>query len=327
MAGLRAALDCAAMGQDVTLIEKTPFLGGRTMQLGTVYPTDEPAVPLVRRLIDEVMSDERIEVRTYTRLTDLTGFLGDFSATLTTEPRGVDAELKDAAAAMEACPTIVDDEFNDGLSTRKAFYKPHPGSVPELPAIDWAVCTRCGECVLAAGSGIEIDGVPESEAIEVGAIIVATGYDHYEPREGEYGYRASERVITLPQLERMLDPDGPTCGQVLVEGVAPRSMAFIHCVGCSPDRRRGRARAGRACSTSTARACAARPRCRPPTRSAAALPDTAVYDLYRDIRTYQKEQEDYYVDASKLGVRFLRFDDETRDRSCRWTSPATTPSR
>jgi heterodisulfide reductase subunit A len=311
VAGLRAALDCAAMGQEVTLIERTPFLGGRTMQLGTVYPTDEPAVPLVRRLIDEVMADERIEVRTYTRATGLTGFLGDFSITLRTEPRGVDERLTDAAVAMDACPTIVDDEFNDGLTTRKAFYQPHPNAVPSLPAIDWANCTRCGECVLAAGTGIEIDGVPEDETVEVGAVIVATGYDHYTPREGEYGFGASDRVITLPQLERMLDPDGPTGGKVLVEGRAPRAMAFIHCVG-------SRQIAGvdepgpsgslneycsRVCCTATLQAT---------NEVRRRLPETAVYDLYRDIRTYQKEQEQYYVDASKLGVRFLRFDETSR---------------
>ena len=311
MAGLRAALDASAMGQAVTLIEKTPFLGGRSMQLGSVYPTDEPAVPLVRRLIDEVMADERIEVRTNTRMTAQSGFLGDFSVTLTTEPRGVDETLADASLAVEACPTVVANEFDDGISTRKAFYKPHPRSVPELHAIDWANCTRCGECVLAAGDGIEIDGVPEDEVLEVGAIIVATGYDHYEPREGEYGYQTSERVITLPQLERMLDPEGPTGGQVLVDGQRPRSMAFIHCVG-------SRQMAGvdepgpagtlneycsRVCCTATLQAT---------NEVRRRMPETAVYDLYRDIRTYQKEQEDYYLDASKLGVRFLRFDNEAR---------------
>ena len=137
VAGLRAALDAAAMGQHVTLIEKTPFLGGRSMQLGMVYPTDEPAVPLVRRLIDEVMADERIEVRTNTHMSAQSGFLGDFSVTLTTEPRGVDEALKDPALAVAACPTVVADEFNDGISTRKAFYKPHPQAVPEMHAIDW----------------------------------------------------------------------------------------------------------------------------------------------------------------------------------------------
>ncbi len=311
VAGLRAALDTAAMGQAVTLIEKSPFLGGRSMMLGTVYPTDEPAVPLVRRLIDEVMADERIEVRTYTRLTGLTGFLGDFSVTLTTEPRGVDAALTDAAAAMEACPTIVPDEFQEGLTTRKAFYKPHPEAVPELPAIDWANCTRCGDCVLAAGAGIEIDGVPEDEVIEVGAVIVASGYDHYEPAEGEYGYKTSERVITLPQLERLLDPEGPTDGKLLIDGTTPRSVAFIHCVGSRQIAGVDEPKPGcqlneycsRVCCTATLQAT---------NEVRRRLPDTAVYDLYRDIRTYQKEQERYYVQASKLGVRFLRFDEMSR---------------
>ena len=311
VAGLRAALEAADMGQQVTLIEASPFLGGRTMQLGSVYPTDEPAVPLVRRLVESVNAHERIEVRTYTRLTGLTGFLGDFSVTLTTEPRGVDEALKDEVAAMAACPTVVPNEFDDGLTTRKAIYRPHPEAQPSLAAIDWASCTRCGECVLAAGIGITIDAVPESETIEVGAVIMATGYDHYEPREGEYGYGTSPRVLTLPQLERMLDPEGPTGGTLLVEGAVPRSVAFIHCVG-------SRQIAGvdepgsdgklneycsRVCCTATLQAT---------NEVRRRYPATAVYDLYRDIRTYQKEQEDYYVDASKLGVRFLRFDEMSR---------------
>jgi heterodisulfide reductase subunit A2 len=311
VAGLRAALDTAAMGQAVTLIERSPFLGGRSMTLGTVYPTDEPAVPLVRRLIDAVMADERIEVHTSTRLTALSGFLGDFSVTLTTDPRGVDAALTDAAAAMEACPTVVPDEFQAGLSTRKAFYLPHPDAVPAIPAIDWANCTRCGECVLAAGPGIEIDGVPEDSVIEVGALIVATGYDHYQPAAGEYGFEQSERVLTLPQLERLLDPEGPTGGELLVGGKVPRAVAFIHCVGSRQIEGVDEARPGarlneycsRVCCTATLQATNELRR---------RLPQTAVYDLYRDIRTYQKEQEQYYVDASRLGVRFLRFDNETR---------------
>jgi heterodisulfide reductase subunit A len=311
VAGLRAALDTAAMGQAVTLIETTPFLGGRSMSLGSVYPTDERAVPLVRRLIDEVMADERIDVRTYTRLTALAGFLGDFSATLKTEPRGVDTALKDASVAMEACPTVVPDEFQAGLATRKAFYKPHPDSVPELPAIDWANCTRCGECVLAAGPGIEIDGVPEDEVIEAGAVIVATGYDHYEPAEAEYGYKSSDRVITLPQLERLLDPEGPTEGKLVIDGETPRNVAFIHCVGSRQIAGVDEPKPGRELNEYCSRVCCTAT-LQATNEVRRRFPETTVYDLYRDIRTYQKEQEQYYVDASKLGVRFLRFDNETR---------------
>ena len=195
--------------------------------------------------------------------------------------------------------------------------------MPELHAIDWANCTRCGECVLAAGSGIEIDGVPEDEALEVGAIIVATGYDHYEPREGEYGYGTSERVITLPQLSACSIPTAPPADRCWSTASAPRSMAFIHCVGSrqiagvDEPGPKGRLNeyCSRVCCTATLQAT---------NEVRRRMPDTAVYDLYRDIRTYQKEQEDYYVDASRLGVRFLRFDNEARPEVPPWPPPATT---
>jgi heterodisulfide reductase subunit A2 len=312
VAGLRAALDAAALGQTVTLIEASPFLGGRAMSLGSLYPTDEPAAPLVQRLIDQVRADERIEIRSSTRLTGLTGFLGDFSATLHSEPRGVGPELADAATAMAACPVEVEDEFEEGLRTRKAIYRPSAQPATELPAIDRAVCTRCGECVMASGGkGIDLTGVLSEEVIEVGAVIVATGYDHYRPAEGEYGYGRSERVITLPQLERLLDPTGPSGGELRISGKLPRSIAFIHCVGSrqiagvDEPGPRGRLNeyCSRVCCTATLQAT---------NEVRRRHPEVTVYDLYRDIRTYEKEQERYYVDASKLGVTFLRFDNESR---------------
>jgi heterodisulfide reductase subunit A len=312
VAGLRAALDTAALGQAVTLIEASPFLGGRAMGLGSLYPTDEPAAPLVQRLIDQVRADDRIEIRTGTRLTGLTGFLGDFSATLQREPRGVGPELADAAAAMAACPVEVEDEFEEGLRQRKAIYRPSAQPATELPAIDWSVCTRCGECVIASGgTGIDLMGVPSDEVIEVGAVIVATGYDHYRPADGEYGFGRSERVITLPQLERLLDPSGPSGGELRIAGTLPRSIAFIHCVGSrqiagvDEPGPRGRLNeyCSRVCCTATLQAT---------NEVRRRHPEVTVYDLYRDIRTYEKEQERYYVDASRLGVTFLRFDNESR---------------
>jgi heterodisulfide reductase subunit A len=153
--------------------------------------------------------------------------------------------------------------------------------------------------------------VPEDEVVEVGAVIVATGYDHYQPSEGEYGFGHSPRVLTLPQLERLLDPSGPTGGRLLVEGSVPRSVAFIHCVGSrqipgidepGPSGKLNEY-CSRVCCTATLQAT---------NEVRRRYPQTAVYDLYRDIRTYEKEQEVYYVDASKSGVRFLRFDNEAR---------------
>jgi heterodisulfide reductase subunit A len=145
----------------------------------------------------------------------------------------------------------------------------------------------------------------------VGAVVVATGFDHYVPRDGEYGHGRSPRVVTLPQVHRMLDPEGPTGGRLEVEGRVPRSIAFIHCVGSrqidgidepGPDGRLHE-HCSRVCCTATLQAAnIVRER----------HPATVVYDLYRDIRTYEKSQEAYYVNASKRGVVFLRFADDTR---------------
>ena len=232
VAGLRSALDLARQGLEVVLIEASPFLGGRTAQLHTVYPTEEPARPLVRRLIDQVLAEPRIDIRTSTQLGALSGYVGDFQATLRTEPRGVTAELVDAASALAACPVEVPDGFEQGLRNRKAIYRPYADAQPSLPAIDWASCTRCRACVVAAGEhGIDLEAEAVDAIVDVGAVIVASGYDHYQPSDGEYGYGRSDRVVTLPQLERMLDPEGPSGGRLLVDGRPPRTVVFIHCVG------------------------------------------------------------------------------------------------
>jgi heterodisulfide reductase subunit A len=312
VAGLRAALDLARQGLGVTLIEKSPFLGGRSVQLHTVFPTEDLARPLVHRLIRDVMAQSNVDVLMNTEVSGLTGYVGDFTATLRTTPRGVSADLSNSTAAIAACPVDVPNEFDDGMSRRRAIYQPYPGSEPDMPAIDWAACTRCGACVEAAGDrGIDLTSEPVETHVEAGAIVVATGFDHYEPRDGEYGYGRSPRVVTLPQIHRMLDPEGPTGGQVEIDGRIPRSIAFIHCVGSrqiegvdepGPDGKLHEY-CSRVCCTATLQAA---------NELRKRYPKTAVYDLYRDIRTYGKDQEPYYVDASKRGVVFLRFANDAR---------------
>ena len=312
VAGLRAALDLARQGLGVTLVEKSPFLGGHATQLHMVFPTEDLARPLVGRLISEVMARPDITVLTGTEMVGVTGYVGDFTASLRLTPRGVNADLVDMDAAIAACPVEVPNEFDDGLSRRRAIHRPYPDRVPNLPAIDWAACTRCDACVKAVGGrGIDLDDRPTEMDIEVGAIVVATGFNHYEPYQGEYGYGQSPRVVTLPQFHRMLDPEGPTGGELKIEGRVPRAIAFIHCVGSRQIE--GVAQPGptgklneycsRVCCTATLQAA---------NQVRSRYPQTAVVDLYRDIRTYQKDQEAYYVDASKGGVLFLRFDNDTR---------------
>jgi heterodisulfide reductase subunit A len=314
VSGLRAALDLARSGLGVVLVEKSPWLGGRVAQLHRVYPTEEEARPLLRGLVDEVIAESRIDVRTRTEVVAVVGYVGDFQATLRTAPRGVSADLPDAAAAVAACPVEVTDEYEYGLTTRKAIHRPYAGSEPALLAIDWSNCTLCGECAGPSGGvGISLDPGTVETTVEVGAIVVATGYDHYEPRRGEYGYGELPGVITLPQLQRTLDPEGPTGGRLDRDGRPVRAVAFIHCVGSrqvegvddpGPDGNLHEY-CSRVCCTATLQAAR---------EVRARFPSTRVVDVYRDIRTYQLDQEDYYVGASKDGVLFVRFDNETRPR-------------
>jgi heterodisulfide reductase subunit A len=176
-----------------------------------------------------------------------------------------------------------------------------------MPAIDWKACTLCGKCVEAAGgTGIALDPQPREVDLKAGAIVLATGFDPYEPHLGEYGYRQYPEVITLPQLYRMLNPQGPTGGRLARNGQPVRNVCLIHCVGSrqiegihppGPD---GRIHdyCARFCCTSALEAA---------NEIRVRHPEVNVFDFYRDIRTYGRGHEDYYENASKRGVLFFRY--------------------
>ncbi len=308
VAGLRAALDLARKGINVSLIEKSPFLGGRMAQLDKLYPTEDQARPLIAELASEVATEARISVRTCAEVIGLEGYIGQFRLRVRQSPRGVTPELEQVDEAIAACPEETANEFDYKLTKRKAIYRPYEGCVPSLPAIDWETCTKCGKCREAAGGqGIVLDEEPVEFEVEAGAIVVATGFDHYEPREGEFGYGQHRQVITLPQLIRMLDPEGPTGGRLSWNGSDNvRSVAMIHCVGSRQveglhepgEDGRVNDYCSRVCCTATLQAA---------NEIRERFPDAHVFELYQDIRAYGKDHEEYYERASKNGVLFFRY--------------------
>jgi ferredoxin len=166
-------------------------------------------------------------------LAGASGCVGNFQLHVTVKPRGVDhlspAEIE---AAIEACPTRVPSDFDFGLTERKAIYRPYEGCSPSMPAIDWNACTRCGKCLAAVnGKGISLDSVEKHLRIATGAVILATGFDLYQPHDGEFGHGRYSEVITLAQLERLLDPQGPTDGRLECQGRPVQNVCLIHCVG------------------------------------------------------------------------------------------------
>ncbi len=305
VAGMRSALDIARRGIHVTLIERTPFLGGHVAQLETVFPTGGDARTLLLELIDRVTAHPLIAVQTNAEVTGVRGYVGDFHVQIRQQPRGVEGGVADLQAAIDACPERVPDEFNYGLTTRKAIYSAYPGCFPAAPAIDWAHCTRCGKCQQADHGGIDLNAEPETVEINVGAIVVATGFQPYEPPRGEYGYGEFAQVITLPQLIRLLALSEAEAA-LQFNGRPVRNVGLIHCVGSrqiegihapQPDGQVNNY-CSRVCCTATLHVANALHR---------QFPNVNVVDFYQDIRTYGRGHEDEYVNASENMVRFLRF--------------------
>jgi heterodisulfide reductase subunit A len=306
VAGLRAALDIARQGLHVSLVEKSPFLGGRMAQLEGIFPTCEEARPILHRLIEQVVVHPNISVYTYSEVIAATGYVGNFNIKIRQHSRGVDAT--NAEELMAAPTQEVPDEYNYGLTRRKLVYRSYTGCHPGLPAVDWK--NYNGGPIPINGNAVVLKDEPTHFDINVGAIVVATGFDSYEPHQGEYGYGEIPEVITLPQLIRHLallkDGDPLTWNNHPV-----RNVALIHCVGSrqmegidepQPDGQVNEY-CSRVCCTATLHA-AMELRDR--------FPTIHVYELYQDIRTYARGHEEFYRRAQEAMVRFVRYSGEER---------------
>jgi heterodisulfide reductase subunit A2 len=304
VAGLRAALDIARRGIAVTLIEKTPFLGGHMAQLETIFPSDKPAREMLAWLIEQVVAHPKITIYTGAELKGMKGYVGDFQATIVRQSRGVSGDM--AEEAMAGCSAEAPDEFNYGLTQRKAIYRAYDGCYPPAPAVDWQ--HYVDGCVQIDGQVQHLQNEPLIFEVNVGAVVVATGFKPYEPQEGEYGYGVFPEVITLPQFIRLLAlNDGEE--ELRWNGRVVRSAAFVHCVGSrqmdgvNPPQADGQVNSycSRVCCTATLHAANELRR---------QFPETHIYDIYEDIRTYGRGHEAIYTQASQNRVRFLRFHDD-----------------
>jgi len=311
IAGMRTATDLAQRGFEVYLAEKEPYIGGRMAQLNRVYPTGDDAYRLLKPLMNAVVSNSKIKLLTKSKLTAVDGYIGNFKAKILTNPRHVN-EHCDACGKCEAvCPIEVSNEFDFGLSKRKAIYLPLSDAVPHRYVVDDINCNKCAKCVEACEkSAINLDEQSKESEVDVGTITVAIGHDLYEPPKGEFGYKVYENVITTGQLERILNQNGPTKGQLLRKESQPESVVFISCVG-------GRQEPGiyqpidkdRPLNRYCSRAC-----CMTGLNNALEIkekyPKTRVYYIYRDIRAFGKGHEDYYRKAGEAGVIFIKYKPE-----------------
>jgi heterodisulfide reductase subunit A len=306
IAGLRAALDIASSGIRVSMIEKTPFLGGKVAQLEKVFPTGENARDILHTLIDKAAADARITIFTQAEMTGVTGYIGDYEVQITQQSRGVSDD--NAESIMAACTQEVPDPYNYGLTNRKVVYRAYEGCFPSTPAVDWE--NYNGEPIPLNGNSITLKNKPKTFDLKVGAVVVATGFIPYEPRHDEFGYGELPQVITLPQFIRHMAVTKGN-GKLTWNNQPVRNMAFIHCVGSREidgihePHEDGEVNnyCSRVCCTATLHMA---------NEIREHFSEVNVFDLYEDIRTYGRGHEEIYQESLESMVRFFRFHGDDR---------------
>ncbi len=246
IAGIRAALDIADAGFTVYLVEKEPSIGGNMAKLDKTFPTLDCSICILGPLMNAVAQHPNIKLFTYSEVLSIEGRVGEFLVKILRKPRYVREDLcKGCLICIAKCPGKAIDEFNAGLSYRKAIYIPYPQAVPRIPVIDpntclyiqKGVCRICEKlCPVGAIDFSQRGGVIE---VRVGAIVVATGFEEYNASNiYEYGYSKYPNVVTGLQLERLASSYGPTEGRLIIPGLGkePRRIAIVNCVGSRDER-------------------------------------------------------------------------------------------
>ena len=303
IAGMQAALEIADAGRKVYLVEREPSIGGHMAKFDKTFPTLDCAACIMTPKMVAVGQHENIELFTYSEVVEVDGYVGNFKIKIKKKPRYVDSEkCTGCGMCMEKCPTKVISEFNEGLSERKAIYTPFPQAVPNVPVIDAEHCRyltkgKCRVCEkFCEAKAIDYEQKEEIVEVEVGTIIVATGFKLFDPTVVKrFGYGVYDEVYTSLQFERLNNAAGPTGGKIVMKnGKTPESVAIIHCVG-SRDKNFNKYCSRVCCMYSLKYAHLIREKT-----------GAQVFNFYIDIRAFGKNYEEFYNRVQSEGTIFIR---------------------
>ncbi len=305
IAGIQAALEIANGGHTVYLVEREPSIGGHMAQFDKTFPTLDCAACILTPRMSEVGSHPNIHLLTWSEVEKVDGYVGNFAVTVRQKARYVDTEACNACGiCIEKCPKkVVDREFEVGIGYRKAIYTPFAQAVPNFPVIDPDTCIyfekgTCKACEkFCPTEAIDFEQEDELITLEVGNIILATGYDLFDARRiPQYGYGRLANVFTSLEFERMCNASGPTEGAIVMRDgkTTPESVGIIHCVG-SRDRNYNAYCSAICCMQSLKFAHLVHERT-----------GAEVYNFYIDMRTPAKEYDEFYQRVLEEGGRFIR---------------------
>ena len=293
VAGMKASVALAKLGINVHLIDREHFVGGHIAQWDILWTTDETGKDLVTRLYNDVKATGKISLFTGAELVESTGNIGNFNVKIKITPRYIREPCDPGylTRAIEICPVEVPDAFNFNITKRKAIYHNFPSEYPHAAVIDMEHCTRCGECEKICNQ-VDFSRKTEYINLKVGSILVATGYDPYIPHEGEFGFRAIDNVITLPQFKRLTAISEK---KLEWKGKPVNNIAYIYCVGSRQTEGENKYCSRYCCTAAIYSAIMADNKFR----------GLSHFHFTRGIRTYGK-QELLYHQASREGQIFLQ---------------------
>lgn len=305
VAGIQAALDLADAGYKVYLVERTGSIGGRMAQIDKTFPTMDCSICILAPKMSEVGRHPNIELLTLSEIKELDGHIGNFRVKVLKKARYVTKECTACGDCIQACPQLVPDEFNAGLSIRHGIYIPFAQAVPSSFLIDMDRCLNnqgivaCDRCFQACSHKcINFADRDEMLEVSVGTIVVATGVDVYDPTSlTELGYGKFPNVITTLEFERLINAGGPSSGELIrpSDRKRPQKVAFLQCIGSRS--KRSNPYCSNVCCMNTI-------------KDALLIkehwPDTEIYVFYIDIRAFGKGFEDLFQRARREGVTFIR---------------------
>ena len=304
VAGINASLSLANSGRKVYLIEQTSYTGGTVIKFEKVFSNMECATCMVAPKQQELLAKENIELFTISEVLKVEGSLGNFVVKVKKKARYVDLKACiGCSACFEPCPVSVKNEFEEGLSERKAIYIPCPGALPNIPAIDTENCVRFNgkDCKLCKEAcmfeAIDFEQKDEEIELKVGAIVVATGFSSFDPKEiPKYGYKKFSDVYSALEFERMFASNGPTTGEIkLRNGESPKSVAIVHCVG-----REEKGYCSAICCMNSLKFVH---------YLKEKLPDVKISEFCSDLCIPGKSYEKFYEQTKTMGVDIIRFKD------------------
>ncbi len=305
IAGIQAALDLADSGFKTYLIESRPSIGGVMSQLDKTFPTNDCAMCILSPKLVETGRHPNIELLSYSDVKSITGKAGDFKVKVVKKARYVDeTKCTGCGTCTEKCPSKVLDEYNAGMSKRKAIYIPFAQAIPRVATIDAAHCLfltkgKCGVCKKVCGpKAVDYEQKDKEIELDVGSVILATGFKPFDPSILKHYRFDHPDVITSLQFERLLSASGPTQGHVTKQsdGKVPKKIAFIQCVGSRNPRIDRKHCSSVCCMYATKESIIAKEH----------DPELDITIFHIDIRAFGKNFEEFYNRAQKeYGIKYV----------------------